>query len=164
MRSRLPYAALGFAALALAGCEMAPPYRAPLIETPVAYKEAPGWTVGQPADDQQRGPWWTAFHDDDLNGVEDKVTAANQDLKAAAARYQEARAVARAAKADLYPTLDASASTSSGRLSREVSNPLPNAHYNDDLPKLDVSWEIDVWGRGRRWPCRARGPKRRSPS
>ena len=133
----------------LAGCEMAPPYQPPLVATPTAFKEDAGWSAAQPADEASRGPWWSVFGAPELDALEARVTSANQDLKAAAARFDQARAVARQAQAALYPTLDAGASGSDRRLSRDVANPLPNTRYDDHTLQLDVSYELDVWGRVR---------------
>ncbi len=89
----------------------APPARwrpiitAPTCPFPKAYKEAAGdWLPATPENaDADRGPWWQAYKDDDLNALEDKVTSANQDLKATLARYEEARAAAAVARAGLFP-------------------------------------------------------------
>jgi multidrug efflux system outer membrane protein len=89
------------------------------------------------------------FNDPDIDRIEQQVTDANQDLKAAAARLDEARALAKVARADLYPTINATAQRTSGELSHAVTNPLPVRHYNDELTGLDASYELDVWGRVR---------------
>jgi multidrug efflux system outer membrane protein len=133
----------------LAGCELAPDYEKPSIEQPVAFNETPGWTLARPSDDHLRGKWWSIFADADLDMIEDQVTTANQDLRAAVARYDEVRALARSARSALYPTLDAGASTSKGQLSKAISNPLPQRQTADDGLSLDLSWEIDLWGKVR---------------
>ena len=139
--------ALLLAGAALSGCEMAPAYHPPVVATPPAFKEDTGWSLAKPQDDQPRGPWWQVYHDADLDRIEDQVTTANQDLKAAAARYDQARALARSAKAALSPTVDLGAGASGGSLSRAVSNPEPHRNTNLESLSLDVSYEPDVWGR-----------------
>ena len=150
MNSTLRLAALAPLVSLLAACELAPTYHVPVTPTPTAFKEAPaGWTPARPADDQARGPWWRMFGDPDLDTLEDQVTAANQDLKAAVARFDQARALAKVARADLFPTINATAGETSGNLSRDVANPLPHQRYDDDVVGLSASYELDVWGRVR---------------
>ena len=88
-----------------------------------------------------------AVHDPALEALEDQVTAANQDLKVAVARFDEARADAKSAQADYYPTLDSTGSASRDHASRRVGNPLPHGTSNNFSLGLDLSYEIDVWGR-----------------
>jgi multidrug efflux system outer membrane protein len=147
--------ALLIAASLPAACDLAPPYTPPAIDTPPAYKEEPAkegsadWAAAMPNDEASRGHWWLVFHDATLNELEEKVTAANQDLKVAVARFDEARADAKTAQADYYPTIDASGAVTRDHLSRRVGNPLPNTRYNNFSLGLDLSYEIDVWGRVR---------------
>jgi NodT family efflux transporter outer membrane factor (OMF) lipoprotein len=137
------------AGLLLTGCEMAPHYAAPAVAKPLAYKEDPAWTAAQPADAAPRGAWWRVFASPELDALEAKVTSANQDLKAATARFDEARALARQAQAALYPTVDAVGTGGVHRLSQDVANPLPNRRFDDYALSLDLNYEIDVWGRVR---------------
>lgn len=50
--------------------------------------------------------WWTGFGDRELEALIDRALAQNLDIAAAAAALEEARAGQRAARADLFPTLD----------------------------------------------------------
>ena len=137
-------------ALLLAACDLAPDYAPPTAEIPAGYKEdTRDWTAADPKDEQARGDWWQAFHDTTLDGLEDKVTSANQDLKVAVARFDEARADAKTAQADYYPSLDASGSATREHVSKVAQNPLPRSTGNNLSLGLDFSWEIDVWGRVR---------------
>ncbi|MGC1303931.1 MAG: TolC family protein, partial [Caulobacteraceae bacterium] len=137
------------ATLALAGCDLAPPNVTPPVDQPPAFKEADGWAQAQPQDTAPRGAWWAVFADPDLDRLEEQTTTANQDLQAAVANYDTARAQARIAKAGLFPTLDADGSVSRVRLSRDVANPLPDKDYTSYGLGLDLQYEIDVWGRVR---------------
>jgi multidrug efflux system outer membrane protein len=142
-------AALALALAALAGCELAPPYRAPLTATPPAFKENADWSTAKPADDAPRGAWWSVFGAPELDALEARVTASNQDLKAATARFDEARALSRQAQAAFYPTVDAVGTGATHRLSQDVANPLPHTRYDDYGVQLDLNYELDVWGRVR---------------
>ena len=95
---------------ALAGCSFAPTYKTPSSPTAAAaYQESADWKTAQPLDTKDRGAWWTLFHDPALEALETQAQGANQDLKAAFARLQQARALTRIARADLFPTLTAGA-------------------------------------------------------
>lgn len=137
---------------ALGGCSLAPAYKTPPTPAPPqSYQEAGDWKEAQPADAQARGAWWTAFGDPALDALEAKVTSANQDIKAAFARLQEARAGTRIARAAYFPTITAGSSATRGResinaLTYNSTHPGVN---NDFLLDADVSYEFDLWGRVR---------------
>ncbi len=166
-RTRL---ALGVALFAwLAACSVEPTYKVPDAGVPKAYKEAPlqtqnqtqtdqplgphdtgSWTAAQPADDAHRGQWWTVFGDPTLNQLEDQAQAANQDLKAAAARVQQARAVTQAARASWFPSFDAGFGPTYEHAS-PASQYLPQ---NTQVPTQTLwraqgtaSYEADLFGR-----------------
>src|SRR5207245_7083497 len=50
------------------------------------------------------GEWWSAFHDDELNALEKQALDANQTIKIAAARLEQARASAALQIATQFPT------------------------------------------------------------
>ncbi len=153
MNRRLPLAALAMAlGGTLAACSFAPDYKAPeTAAAPAAYKETGDWKLAQPADAEPRGNWWSLFNDPQLNALEARVTAANQDIKAAFARLEQARAQSRAARADLFPTLTAGPTLTRSRASQNGPHYAPGAEPtgNDFLLQADLSYEIDVWGRVR---------------
>src|SRR5471030_285047 len=92
----------------LAACSFAPIYKTPQTAPPPAsYREVGDWKPAAPADAAARGPWWSIFQDPTLDALEARVTDANQDLQAAFARLQEARADTRIARAGYFPTLTA---------------------------------------------------------
>src|SRR6266851_6893685 len=93
------------ALLSLAGCAVGPKYKAPAVPAPPAYKEMGNWKTAQPSDQNLGGNWWEIFQDPQLNALEQQINVSNQNLKAAVAQYQEARAALRQARADYYPTI-----------------------------------------------------------
>ena len=144
---------LALAALQLSGCTVGPNYHAPVIQAPPAYKEADNWKPAEPNDQNLGGSWWTVFQDPQLDALEVQVDVSNQNLKAAEAQYQEARAVLRYSRADYYPTVTAGLSASRARTS--ANRPPPNSILNgvtdnDFVFPFDLSYEADVWGRVRR--------------
>lgn len=145
--------------LSLSGCSLAPHYERPAMPTPPqAFKEAGDWKVAMPADTQPRGPWWRIFADSDLDELEAQVSGANQSLKAALARLQQARAQTRAARAGWFPTLNADASATRERTSLNVPTYTPGRPSTGNLFTLgaDLSYEIDLFGRVRNTVAGAR--------
>jgi len=136
--------------LSLAGCAVGPDYQQPPVEIPKNWKEA------APRDAEGRARWWEIFESPELNTLEAQALVANQTLKGAVARVEEARSVARISAADFYPTLtfDPTASRQDFSANRllslpQTTNPGRFASNLYTVP-LDLSYEVDVWGRVRR--------------
>jgi NodT family efflux transporter outer membrane factor (OMF) lipoprotein len=151
VRAALASAVASAAALA-AGCSLAPRYHVP--DSPPAtsqYQELDGWQLAKPMDAEPRGDWWKLYADPQLDELERKAADANQNIKAAFARLQQARADTRIARADLFPQLTASASAERARISPNSPTYVPGKPTtgNDFNLQGDVSYEIDLWGRVR---------------
>ncbi len=137
----------------LTGCAVGPKYVRPPVATPPAYKEAGNWKTAQPNELSLRGNWWEIFQDPQLNALEEQVTVSNQNLKAAQAQYTQARALVRFNRADYFPTIAAAPSASRARVSanRAPLGSISNGKTANDfqLP-IEMSYEIDAWGRVRK--------------
>src|SRR6202522_4447323 len=145
------YLAIGISS-GLVACSLAPRYQRPDTENPPAtYKEAVGWKLATPSDTEPRGPWWAVLRDTALDALEAQVTDANQDLKAAFARLQEARAQTRIVGAGQFPgaTADASATRARASLNSPSYTPGEPPTYGDFVAGVSLSYEIDVFGRVR---------------
>jgi multidrug efflux system outer membrane protein len=108
------------------------------------------WKEATPADAIARADWWRVFEDPALDALERQAAANNQELKAAAARVTQARALARNAKADFFPALSLDASATRGRTSDNSPTRLPHQTGNEFRVPLDLTYELDLWGRVRR--------------
>jgi len=136
-----------------------PDYTKPSVPMTPAYKEADGWKTAEPSDHLPRGQWWSIFGDPELHALAEEVATANQNLKIAEARLRAARAMVRFNRAALFPTISASAGASSVRESANQPFLSPTARTGssgDLLFSLDMSYEIDLWGRVRRTVAAAR--------
>jgi NodT family efflux transporter outer membrane factor (OMF) lipoprotein len=144
----------------LAACAVGPDYVPPPAPAPTAYKELKGWKVATPSDGIGRGEWWSFYRDPKLAFLIKQVEISNQTVAAAAASYEQARAVIRQAQASLLPTLTGSYTftrtmTGPKSLSNQTGStaaivtgtPIYTTTYN---PQLSASWDIDVWGKVRR--------------
>lgn len=153
-RARFPYSALGFLVALAVGCTVGPNYVKPKADVPVAFAETPpDWKQAQPSDSLEKGKWWEIYQDRQLNDLEEKINVSNQSLKAAQAQFAAARAALRVTRSQLYPSLSSNPSVSTDRISS--NRPLFNTavakpNYNDFVLPLDVSYEVDLWGRVRR--------------
>jgi NodT family efflux transporter outer membrane factor (OMF) lipoprotein len=147
-------ASVGLASvLSIAGCAVGPKYNRPAVEVPPVYKEAGDWKPAQPNEQNLGGAWWQIFQDQQLNALEDQINVSNQNLKAAEAQYTQTRAVLRYYRADYYPSITAGAAATRNRISNNrppgqlSSN---GATYNDYQIPVQLSYELDVWGRVRK--------------
>ena len=144
---------LAVAGFQLTGCTVGPNYRRPAAEVPPAYKEVGDWKPAQPNDQNFGGNWWEIFQDPQLNALEAQVNVSNQNLKAAAAQYTQARALLRYYRADYFPTITADPSATRTRTSKNRPPPSSTFNgitYNDFQIPFELSYQIDVWGRVRR--------------
>jgi len=146
------------ALLVLAGCSVAPTYQRPDVTAPAAFKEAPKldaeaeakWKQAQPAEEIARGEWWKIFNDETLNKLEVEALQANQDLRAAAARLGQARALEKSARAGLFPQVGVGFGPTR-QLPSPASQGLPPNADTDPFTlwrgQATVAYEVDLFGR-----------------
>jgi NodT family efflux transporter outer membrane factor (OMF) lipoprotein len=127
----------------LTACAVGPNYKRPALDASTAYKEQDGWKPSEPNDALDRGPWWQIFNDEVLNGLESQLNISNENVKAAAAAVEEARALVRQAQAGFWPSLSANAS----RTRTVTADTKPDTVTSAGL---SANWDIDLWGQIRR--------------
>lgn len=157
--------------LAGSGCLMGPNYQRP------ATPSAPTWDTmlngetnsmirldptKEPATD-----WWRLFGNDELDQLIDQALQHNHDVKRAAFRVMEARAIMVGSRAGLFPQLTGVGSAAAIQVSKNTLRGLglattttpgttpqsfasPGKRYTLYNTALDLSWELDLWGRIRR--------------
>jgi multidrug efflux system outer membrane protein len=126
----------------LAGCAVQPDYKRPEVELPAAWQES----AQNVAKD---GNWWRVYADPALETLIDEALARNTNLLVAAARVDEARALLAQADASFYPAVDANFNRNR-TLSSAATGLLPPGvarERNDYRATLNVSYEVDLWGR-----------------
>jgi NodT family efflux transporter outer membrane factor (OMF) lipoprotein len=139
----------------LAACSVGPEYVRPqaVTDMPVSFKEMPGWKVAMPQDDRLQEQWWLRYHDPQLNALEEHLLVSSQTLHQAEAQYRQAKALIQSAKAGYYPTVGIGASATRSQHSANASTSAKSSSsspaWDFQLP-VDLSWEIDLWGRIRR--------------
>ena len=148
-----------------AACVVGPKYTRPSVPNPPAYKELPPeasqaenqWKIARPQDAAIRGKWWEAYHDPQLNDLEEKANSSNQTIAAAAANFLVARALVRQARSQYFPTITTNPSIMNSRpsagqfggLQTGSSSGVTVKSFNDYSLPFDASWEPDLWGRVR---------------
>lgn len=163
----LAFGACALVCVLIAGCKpVGPDYSRPQYTAPPAYKEggattvlAPppnpsggGWQAASPSDGMLKGKWWEIYNDPQLNALEDRIAANNQNLRQAYETYQAAREQVTANRADLYPSISAGPGFTHDRNSanRPLVTSSTRKEYNDLTLEAQGSWEPDFWGRIRR--------------
>jgi NodT family efflux transporter outer membrane factor (OMF) lipoprotein len=143
-------------ALLAAGCSVGPKYQRAAVQAPPAYKEAPPesykeWKAANPSDKALRGDWWTIFGDSDLNKLEQQIDVSNQNLKSAEARFNQARALIKVPQSQKYPTITAGTDITTNRDSSTyaLATPKTSTSFGNYQMPIDVSYEVDAWGRVR---------------
>lgn len=125
---------------ALSSCAVGPNYQRPALTVPGAFKTgAPAEATPAPA---LAANWWTLFGDPALNRLAEDTLAANLNIQAAIARVEQARQSRIGARGEFAPALNVDASARRARTAGGTNNQF-------SLP-LDLSYEVDLWGRLRR--------------
>ncbi len=126
-----------------ASCAVGPDYRRPAFETASSYKEQTDWKPSEPNDVMSRGPWWNIFKDEELAALEAKVEVSNENVKAAAAAFDQARALVAQARAGFWPTLSAGVGAARGATGAIPARTTVSATASGN-------WTLDIWGQIRR--------------
>ena len=143
------WALVGALVLMVSGCTLGPDFTPPADEAPAHWKWGAS-AEGAPLPER----WWTLFGDAELSALVERALARNRELESALARVERARAVAGLARTAQSPTISIDPSVERKRFSANRQAP-PGANSGGytstdiELP-LDISYEVDLWGRVRR--------------
>lgn len=128
--------------LAATACTVGPDYQVPAAKLEASFKNA-GFTEPPP-----EGSWWKLFGDPKLDDLMARAEAENPGVRAALARYDRSRAAIGLAAADAYPAVTADALAERSKDSGNTN--FSSGIFEDYRAALNLSWEIDLWGRVRR--------------
>jgi NodT family efflux transporter outer membrane factor (OMF) lipoprotein len=133
------------AAALLSACAAGPDYVRPTLPVPDAYKEAGDWKTADPRPAASGLAWWKAYGDPVLDGLQADAGQANQNIRQAEATYRQAKALADADRAGLFPTLGLDAGAERARTNTN------GVHTGNGYSLgLAAGWEPDLWGSVRR--------------
>jgi NodT family efflux transporter outer membrane factor (OMF) lipoprotein len=139
------------AVLAVTGCKVGPNYTRATAPSAPAFKELAGWKPSAPRDGFDRGAWWSIYGDKLLDSLERQVEVSNQNVLAAVAAYQQAAALTREARANLFPVIGVASGVTRAQQGGSSSGASfsrgPQTSYSVEGT---ASWDLDVWGKIRR--------------
>lgn len=139
----------------LSSCVVGPMFKRPDDKLPTKWKEGHTSTTPQPLPDE----WWRTFGSSKLNELVKQAIAANQDLAAAKARVETARALIGVKRGDWFPQLNFGGSAGTQHLSASSFGANLPAQFGTVGGMLDrdyfkasveMSYELDLWGRVKR--------------
>lgn len=134
---------------ALTACAVGPHYVAPDPPPSPSFVKAAGdgWSL-----EQAETAWWQQFRDPALDALITQAMAANHDVRIAAARVREARALRREAGWTPYPRGGVQAGYERRRASEVEPAFLLSGKRDLEVfdAGFDAAWEIDTFGRARR--------------
>lgn len=137
---RRPGVFILLALLATAGCMRGPDYVRPEIDAPVEWRDE--LTTGESI---ANVPWFQLFTDSVLVDLIEVCLSENRDLRRAVARIDEATATVGIVRADLFPRVNyGGEATIEGNSSEDWDASSSATGF------LNVSWQLDLWGRIRR--------------
>ena len=146
-------AALLLAALATA-CTLGPDYKRPAVVTPDGFRGAAGDGAAQRAESIADRKWSELFGDEALTALVETALQQNFELRIAAERVLQARALYGITRADQFPTVDGSVGFTASRAAQNGANRGIPAGTDTSVSYtqagFSLAWEIDVWGRLRR--------------
>lgn len=132
----------------LVSCDLAP--RRPLasMDLPETFANAGPWRAAKPADASARGDWWRLFRDDRLSHLMQEAEQGSPTLEIARQRVLEARAMARADRAGLFPAATLRNTAQRDRATGSMQFQFAGGRTRTTLLNaLDLDYEIDFWGR-----------------
>jgi outer membrane protein, multidrug efflux system len=135
----------------LASCTLGPNYKRPILQTPSQFRYTAGTADPQSLADLK---WFELFRDDALTGLVGTALKQNFELRIAAERVLQARALYGITRAGQYPEVGGSVDLTGIRSSEVGANTaLPRAADTSVAylqAGFNIGWELDVWGRLRR--------------
>ncbi|TQR33842.1 TolC family protein [Campylobacter sp. MIT 99-7217] len=91
--------------------------------------------------------WWRAFNDEDLNALMQEALKNNTDLKIAFVRFEMAAENLGIDRSALFPKADGSASGTRARTPKNLSGAREGSISNQYSLGLNLSYELDLWGK-----------------
>ncbi len=143
------FTTLAAMAVLLAGCMVGPDYQRPQVDAPTAFIYET-----KDAADTINTEWWRQFNDPVLDALIAEALAHNLNVKVAAANVEQAAGVLTQTRSALFPQVGydgagGRARTTEAGASPEATRLIPNPQTSYQA-LLQVSWEVDLWGRIRR--------------
>lgn len=134
-----------FSLMLLSSCTVGPDYRHTDLYSNEALSKSTGLSVESSKNIDVN--WYRQFNDETLNLLLEKGVPQNLDIKISLQKLKQARENMRINNVQYFPTLDAKGSYNYNKPSKNVGFTIGTDYYQTGL---DASWELDIWGAGRR--------------
>jgi NodT family efflux transporter outer membrane factor (OMF) lipoprotein len=151
------FLALLLGASSLTACAVGPNYVRPQTPTSAAQPFIGGGSPAVNASAEADAQWWHLYNDPVLNGLIADALTANTDLRVAVANLEKASANLRGARSDRLPQTTINASTTYQRVPNWQVLPGSGRQYWSVDTGINVSYEVDLFGRVKRNIEAARG-------
>ncbi|MBD1550917.1 AdeC/AdeK/OprM family multidrug efflux complex outer membrane factor [Pseudomonas typographi] len=140
---------LAIAAAVLSGCSLIPDYTRPAAPVAAQYPQGPAYSAAQAADQAAAEQGWReVFRDPALRQLIQTALTNNRDLKVAALNVEAYRAQYRIQRADLFPAVDANATSTRQRTPADLSYSGKAGISSEYDVNLGISsYELDLFGR-----------------
>ncbi|EMH7817696.1 efflux transporter outer membrane subunit [Pseudomonas aeruginosa] len=151
-RSRRRLLASALLPLALAACTVGHDYVRPDLPVPERFEEGGMvWTRADPEPTEWYGEaWWQAWHDPDLNELQERAQQANLSIAAADAAWRQAQAAIGEVRAAGRPQVGMGVSQSRSENTAAAQGLGEGQVRQQATAQGTVSWELDLWGAVRR--------------
>lgn len=127
----------------LNGCMSNEIYKSPDLELPAHWKNASPHHAPPSVSQTDLTLWWKTLGDPVLDQLIETALKNSPDLRSAAAQVREARAQKGVSDANLWPSLDATASAGRSKSSKETNTGTSSKQF---AAGFDASWELDLFG------------------
>ncbi len=135
-----------FSAILMSSCTLGPDYHRPQVYKDESFAKSLNLQTQAPKMEIKKD-WYKQFQDDSLNKLIEISLHSSPNVNVAVQRLHEARASLNIAQVKMLPKVNANGSYNYVKDSQSYGIPLSTDYYQTGL---DASWEIDIWGSGRR--------------
>lgn len=129
--------------LGVSACTVGPDYQAPVLYSDSVIKQE----LRLKKRHQLPKNWYALFGDEQLNRLIELGLQNSTDVEISFARLQQARASLKISQAAFLPQINARGGYNYEKNSKNIGAAI-NSHYY--TAGFDASWELDLWGKGRR--------------
>lgn len=137
---------LCFSSMLMVSCTLGPDYKRPPIYKDERFAQSLNLQT-QEQELEVKRDWYKQFQDENLNYLIDLSLKQSPNVNIAIQKMHEARASLKIAEVKMLPIANLDGNYNYAKDSKNYGIPLSTDYYETGL---DASWEIDIWGSGRR--------------